>query len=65
MPLYEIRVHYEAEREEDVDALCETFERVICPYLATDEHRCPRRWNIMTIELSAEEAAELEGLLNE
>jgi hypothetical protein len=65
VPLYEIRVHYEAEREEDVAGLVGAFEQAICPYPADQEHRCPHRWNIATTELAADEAAELDDLLNE
>ena len=65
MPLYEIRVHFEADQPEEVDRLMDAFERAICPHRADEEHRCPNRWNIMSIELDAADAAELEDLLNE
>jgi hypothetical protein len=65
MPLYEIRVHFETERREEVDRLMDAFERAICPLPAHQDHRCPNRWNIMTTELDAATAAELDELLNE
>lgn len=55
MPLYEIRVHYEADRLEDAEALAEAFERVICPHPADQDHRCPHRWNLITAELDPNE----------
>jgi hypothetical protein len=65
VPLYEIRVHFEAEREEEVDRLAAAFERAICPHRVDEAHRCPNRWSIMTIELDAAEAAKLEETLNQ
>jgi hypothetical protein len=64
VPLYEIRVHFEADGHQEVDRLVEAFERSICPHAASDDHHCPNRWNIMITELPADEAAELDGLLN-
>jgi hypothetical protein len=65
VPLYQIRVHFETDRPEEVDGLIDAFERAICPHRADEEHRCPNRWNIMSAELGAAEAAELDDRLNE
>lgn len=65
MPIFEIRVHFEADRADEVDRLVEKFERAICPHPADQAHRCPNRWNIITIELNASDAAQLDALLNE
>jgi hypothetical protein len=51
VPLYEIRIHFETDQEQDVERLLEAFELAICPHAAADDHRCPNRWNIMTTEL--------------
>jgi hypothetical protein len=63
--LYEITVHFETDNDEDIERLVQAFERSICPHEATQDHRCPHRWNIMRAVLAPEEAAELDGLLNE
>jgi len=66
-PLYEIRVLVEAEDQEEVDALVAATERLICPYDVAQhpDHRCPRRWFIITRSLDEDEAGELRELLNE
>jgi hypothetical protein len=63
--LFEIRVLVEAESDAEVEELAVSFEKVICPYHAGEDHRCPRRWFLVRSELSASEAAEWEELLNE
>ncbi len=65
MPLYEIRVHFESDDEHELDRVIAGFERVICPHPAAEDHRCPNRWNIMTVELEPAEAAEVDDLLNQ
>ncbi|WP_028065633.1 hypothetical protein [Solirubrobacter soli] len=65
MALYEIRVHFETEDAQRVEQLTDEVERLICPHPPHADHRCPNRWNIMTIELDEEDAAELEGVLND
>ena len=65
MALYEIRVHVEADDEPDLDGLVTEIVRAICPYPATDDHSCPRRWSLMTSRLTTAEAAKVTDLLNE
>jgi hypothetical protein len=65
VPLYEIRVHFEADREDDADRLIDAFAHAICAPPAEQNHRCPNRWNITTTELDPAEAAELDDSLNE
>lgn len=65
MPLYEIRVLFEADGVDEVDRLLKRLEGAVCPYPASEEHRCPNRWFFMTTELPDAEAAELDELLNE
>jgi hypothetical protein len=49
--LYEIRVLVEAEDQDEV--------------VQHPDHRCPRRWFIITRSLDEDEAGELQELLNE
>ena len=65
MALYEIRVHFETEDAQQVEQLTDGVERLICPHPPHSEHRCPNRWNIMTIELDEADAAEVDELLND
>jgi hypothetical protein len=65
VPLYEIRVYFETDDEHGLERLTAGFERVICPHPPVEDHRCPNRWNIMTIALEPAEAAEVDGMLNQ
>jgi hypothetical protein len=64
MALYEIRVLFETEDAQRVEQLTDEVERLICPHPPHD-HRCPNRWNMMTIELDETQASEVEDLLND
>jgi hypothetical protein len=65
MALYEIRVHFETEDVRELEQLTAGVERLICPHPSNADHRCPNRWNMMTIELDDADAAEAQGLLND
>lgn len=64
--LYQIKVLVEAASLEEVEALSEEFESAICSANHDDPSvRCARRWFIVIDDLTADEAAEWEELLNE
>ena len=63
--LVQIKVLVEVESSAEVEQLAETFERAICPHPAEADHRCPRRWFIVSSDLDEDEAADWEELLNE
>lgn len=64
--LFRVNIFIEAASAGEVAALTEAFEAVICNVDHDDPSaRCPNRWFIMTEDLSPEEAATWEELLNE
>lgn len=63
--LVQIRVLVEVESDDEVAALSAAFETAICSHPAGSDHRCPRRWFIVSSELSRKKAAKWEELLNE
>ena len=63
--LVQIRVLVEVESPGVVDQLAEAFEAAICPHPGGADHRCRRRWFIVSSELDEDEAAKWEELLNE
>ncbi len=64
--LYRVSVFLESTSPEEVEALVESFESAICDVdHSNSSARCPLRWFIVTSDLSVEEAAEWEELLNE
>jgi hypothetical protein len=60
-----VKVLVEVESSEELEDLTAAFEGAICPHPAGADHRCPRRWFIVSSELGEEDAAEWEELLNE
>jgi hypothetical protein len=63
--LVQIRVLVEVESHDEVEGLSAAFETAICPHPGGSDHRCPRRWFIVSSELSRKKAAKWEELLNE
>ncbi|HEX6459389.1 MAG TPA: hypothetical protein VF032_10780 [Thermoleophilaceae bacterium] len=64
MSLHRLTVYYETDSNEDLEKLQAAIERAICPTPAFEPHDCPHRWMLITSELDAAEAAELDELLN-
>ena len=67
MTVYEIRLLVEAEDRADVDPFVEAVKRLACPISLEDDpdHRCPRRWFLVSSALDETEAREVEPLLED
>jgi hypothetical protein len=53
------------ESKEELDQVIDAISRVLCPLPPETDHRCARRWMVMTHPADEAEVASWEPILNE
>lgn len=63
--LFVIEAAVEVKSRKELDAIREAIARVLCPMPPDVDHRCARRWAVLTHPVAKDDRAGWEPLLNE
>ncbi|HEY2029808.1 MAG TPA: hypothetical protein VGH20_11430 [Myxococcales bacterium] len=63
--MFVIEAAVEVTSRKELDAITEAIARVLCPVPPDADHRCARRWALMSHAVEKDDRAGWERLLNE